>query len=63
MAFVVHLGDLGIPPRGSCTNELWARRLAQFQASVHPFIYTPGDNEWTDCHEPTVKGGDPLERL
>ena len=63
LAFVVHLGDLGIPPRGSCTNELWAHRLAQFQASVHPFIYTPGDNEWTDCHEPTVKGGDPLERL
>lgn len=63
LAFVVHVGDLGAPPRGSCTDELWARRLAQFQASAHPFVYTPGDNDWTDCREPTVKGGDPLERL
>lgn len=63
LAFVVHVGDLGAPPRGSCTNELWARRLAQFQASAHPLVYTPGDNEWTDCREPTVKGGNPLERL
>src|SRR4051812_22558279 len=50
LAFVVHDGDLGAPRSGSCTNELWARRLAQFQALRHPVIYTPGDNEWTDCH-------------
>ena len=64
LAFVVHVGDLGHPSFGSCTDGLWARRLAQFQASPRPLIYTPGDNEWTDCHE---KGGapgyDPLERL
>lgn len=63
LAFVVHVGDLGTPPSGSCTNELLDRRLAQFQASAHPLVYTPGDNERTDCHEPIVKGGDPLERL
>jgi hypothetical protein len=63
LSFVVHLGDLGAPSRGSCTNELWARRLTQFQASAHPLVYTPGDNEWTDCHEPTFKAGDPQERL
>ena len=63
LAFVVHVGDLGAPTSGSCTNELLARRLAQFQASANPLVYTPGDNEWTDCHEPNVKGGDPLERL
>ena len=34
LAFVVHVGDLGTPSLGSCTNEFWARRLAQFQASV-----------------------------
>lgn len=28
-----------------------------------PVRVHPGDNEWTDCHEPTVKGADPLERL
>jgi hypothetical protein len=45
LAFVVHVGDLGAPRFGSCTNEFWARRVAQFQASAHPLIYTPGDNE------------------
>lgn len=62
LAFVVHVGDLSAP-RFSCQNELRARRLAQFRASAHPLVYTPGDNDWTDCHEPAVKGGDPLERL
>jgi hypothetical protein len=64
LAFVVHDGDLGSPRNGSCTNELWARRLAQFQASAHPLIYTPGDNEWTDCHAAEgAPGFEPLERL
>ena len=31
---------------------------------MHPFIYTPGDNEWTDCHEKEgAPGYEPLERL
>jgi hypothetical protein len=64
LEFVVHVGDLGGPRYGSCSNELWARRKAQFDASMHPLIYTPGDNEWTDCHDAQgVPGGDPLERL
>lgn len=62
LAFVVHVGDLSAP-RYSCASELRARRLAQFQVSVHPLVFTPGDNDWTDCHEPAVKGGNPLERL
>src|SRR5262249_9581074 len=63
LAFVVHVGDLGAPRFGSCTNEFWTRRLAQFQASAHPLIYTPGDNEWTDCHEQEgAPGYEPLER-
>ncbi len=39
LAFVVHVGDLGSPSGGSCTDELWARRLAQFRASINPLIY------------------------
>jgi hypothetical protein len=63
LAFVVHLGDLASARRG-CTDALTARRLAQFRASANPLVYTPGDNEWTDCHEKFgVAGGDPLERL
>ena len=62
LAFVVHVGDLS-SPRYACTDEMLARRLGQFRASAHPLIFTPGDNDWTDCHEPTIKGGNPLERL
>lgn len=59
LAFVVHVGDIkgGISP---CTDALFARRLQQFESVQHPFIYVPGDNEWTDCHR---SGADPLERL
>ena len=64
LAFVVHVGDLGHPTTRSCTDALWERRLAQFRASANPLMYTPGDNEWTDCHEQQgFTGGDPLERL
>jgi hypothetical protein len=69
LAFVVHVGDLSSPVF-ACTNTMVARRLAQFNASIHPLIYTPGDNEWTDCHDPPtdkpgygIPGGNPLERL
>ncbi len=63
LAFVVHDGD--IKSGGSpCTDEGFLERLKQFQTIQHPFIYTFGDNEWTDCG----KGGglnptNALERL
>jgi hypothetical protein len=63
LSFVVHVGDLS-RPIFACTDELVSRRLAQFNASMHPLIYTPGDNEWTDCHDKQgIEGGDPLARL
>jgi hypothetical protein len=34
-----------------------------FETSKHPFVVTPGDNEWTDCHKRRVNPFDPLERL
>lgn len=60
LAFVVHDGDLGGSDAIGCTDEQFEERLALFQSSVHPLIYTPGDNEWTDCH---ARGFDPVERL
>lgn len=62
LSFVVHVGDLS-SPRNACRDDFQTRRLAQFEKSSHPLIYTPGDNDWTDCHEPTIAGGNPLERL
>ncbi len=59
LAFVVHVGDFK-SSTSPCSDELFAKRLHQFQSVRHPFIFIPGDNEWTDCHR---GGGDALERL
>lgn len=61
--FVAHVGDLGNPAFESCTDDFQGRRLTQFQASAHPLIYTPGDNDWTDCWEDRAGNLDPFERL
>ncbi|MGE5094512.1 MAG: hypothetical protein ACM3SO_05200 [Betaproteobacteria bacterium] len=61
LAFVVHVGDIkGGEP---CTDDLYLRRRAQFDRSRHPFFYTPGDNEWTDCRGTREGPRDPVERL
>lgn len=56
-AFVVHVGDF---TSGDCSDSLFAQRLREFQAVNPPLVYTPGDNEWTDCPRDRY---DPLERL
>ena len=60
LAFFLHVGDLwGF----GCADELYRQRLAELNAIPHAVIYTPGDNEWTDCHKESEGGYDPLERL
>jgi hypothetical protein len=61
LAFVVHVGDIGSPTYNSCADETYYRRRDEFNQSRHPLVFTPGDNEWTDCHEAGV--ADSLERL
>ena len=64
MNFVAHVGDLGSPRQGSCSDALVMKRFEQFNTATNPTIYTPGDNEWADCHDDQgVKGGNPAERL
>jgi hypothetical protein len=61
LAFVIHVGDfIGGTP---CTDAVFERRRRQFDESVHPFIYTPGDNEWADCRGARRGRMDPHERL
>jgi hypothetical protein len=62
LAFVIHDGDF---KNGSsrCDDAIFFDRLELFQRSRHPFIYLPGDNEWTDCHRWLCGDYDPLERL
>jgi hypothetical protein len=59
---VVHLGDI---KSGStqCTDAYFASIRQSFDAFSDPFVYTPGDNEWTDCHRTNNGGYNPLERL
>ena len=47
--FVMHAGDI---KAGSerCDDDLIRRRFALYQTFQRPFVFTPGDNEWTDCH-------------
>ncbi len=60
LAWVIHIGDIG---RHSCSDSLFLARFQLFQQIRHPFVYTPGDNEWTDCHQAARGGFSPLERL
>ena len=46
-----------------CSNETVQRTWDSFSKFDHPLVYTPGDNEWTDCHRKAAGSMDPLERL
>ena len=62
-AFAVHVGDFKNGHNAPCSDELFLRRKAQFDRSPLPMVFTPGDNEWTDCGRASNGSGDPLERL
>ena len=62
LAFVLHVGDFK-DARSECSDALYLQRREWFQLSHHPFFYTPGDNEWTDCGRAYWAPHAPLERL
>src|SRR4029078_12048685 len=47
---VIHLGDIKAGSKTPCTAADFADIRSLFDTFKDPFIYTPGDNEWTDCH-------------
>jgi hypothetical protein len=61
-SFIVFGGDF---KNGStvCDDATFNDRLARFEASQHPLVFLPGDNEWTDCHRENNGSYDPIERL
>jgi hypothetical protein len=73
LAFVVHVGDFEADPNPyernpdkvtmPCTDENFQKTLATFQKSANPFVLTPGDNDWADCHKLKARKFDPMERL
>lgn len=57
---VIHVGDIFWKP---CSDAMYRSFRDRFNRLRHPLIYTPGDNEWTDCWEAQSGGYAPLERL
>ncbi len=72
---VMHVGDIhsgsmactsaDILPPISTSNPNWNQKVYYwFQQFNAPVVYTPGDNEWTDCHKSKQRrSGDPLKEL
>ena len=62
VTLVNHLGDI---KSGStvCTDAYFDQIRTDFDRFEDPLVYTPGDNEWTDCHRPNNGGYNPLERI
>ncbi len=58
-AFALHVGDIK-SSTAPCDDRVYLEMRQRFQAAPFPLIYTPGDNEWTDCSR---VGRDPIERL
>ncbi len=62
LAFSVHAGD--IKSGGTrCDNPVYLQAEAFFNSLRAPAIYTPGDNEWTDCDRPNNGAYSSSERL
>ena len=59
---VIHLGDIQEGP-SRCEDGYLERIRRDFDRFDDPLVYTPGDNEWTDCHKPAKGGLAPTERL
>jgi hypothetical protein len=59
---VAHLGDI---KSGSslCSDEYFLFVKQQLNRLNDPVVYTPGDNEWTDCHRANNGNYKPTERL
>ncbi|MCW2982766.1 MAG: hypothetical protein JWR63_336 [Conexibacter sp.] len=59
---VMHLGDIK-DGSSRCDTSYFQQIRSDFDAFADPLVYTPGDNEWTDCHRANNGGYQPDERL
>jgi hypothetical protein len=72
---VLHVGDIhggsmpctgaGLDPLPAGADPSWNEGIfAVFDQFSDPVVYTPGDNEWTDCHKKKeLSSGAPLNEL
>lgn len=75
VSHLIHVGDIHagsmpctsadiLPPIPESNPGYNQKVYFQFQQFDKPVIYTPGDNEWADCHKSKqLKSGNPLKEL
>ncbi len=56
VSLVLHAGDIH-SGKEYCTQVYDASIYSQWAAFKIPLVYTPGDNEWEDCHKKKEGGG------
>ncbi|MEI7514004.1 MAG: hypothetical protein WCK81_01340 [Betaproteobacteria bacterium] len=56
VSFVAHIGDIHAGKQ-YCTQEYNKTVFDHWAAFKKPLVYTPGDNEWMDCHKAKEGGG------
>jgi hypothetical protein len=66
---VIHVGDIKSGSTRCDTVDSdpntgdFTQIKSDFDLFADPLVYTPGDNEWTDCHRANNGGYNPAERL
>jgi hypothetical protein len=63
LAFSVHDGDLKQGSNSPCDDALYTRALGWFNSLKAPAMFTPGDNDWTDCDRASNGSFNSRERL
>jgi hypothetical protein len=63
LAFTANDGDLKQGSGSPCDDALYTRALGWFRSLESAAIFTPGDNDWTDCDRASNGGFNSLERL
>ena len=60
--FSIHVGDIkgGSTP---CTHEAFEEVRERFDLFDQPLFYTPGDNDWTDCHRTGFNAQERLAKI
>lgn len=60
--FSIHVGDF---KSGSteCSDQEFSEQFKHFSMFEAGVVFTPGDNDWTDCYRRSNGSYDPLERL
>ncbi len=62
-ALTIHVGDIWSEADAECEESDYQRVHGVFNGFAAPFVYTPGDNEWTDCPGSSSAALDDIRRI